>query len=130
MKSERGKQSRAAVITRWTARGLTLLVMGFWLLFFVASFIAEYGEAGWGGVKIHVYQFAITIALLVLAFFFDLAGGVAFIVCSGLAYYGWGHRMPSVALTMCLPMLVIGVLYIAAWVLGRRKANAADTNHA
>src|SRR5512133_2340086 len=102
MKIERGKQSQAAVITRWTARGLSWVVMGFWLFFFVASFIAEYGEVGWDGVKIHVIQFAITIALLVLAFFFDLAGGVAFIALGALAYYGWGHRNPSVALTMCL----------------------------
>jgi hypothetical protein len=121
MKSERIKQSRAAVAMRWTARGLSLLVMGFWLWFFSASLISEYATAGWAGSKIHVFQIAITIALLVLAFFLDLAGGVAFIVCSGLAYYGWGHRQPFVALLMCLPMVVIGIMYIVTWVLGRKK---------
>jgi hypothetical protein len=114
--------SRAESALRWSARGLSWAVLGFWLWFFVASWISERADAGWTGSQIHIYQTAISLAALALAFFFELAGGVVFIALAALSYYGWGHRNPSVALLMSLPLLLIGALYAAAWALGRRKA--------
>jgi hypothetical protein len=124
MKSVRSRQAQAEVVTRWTARGLTLAVMGFWLWFTVCSWFYEYPKEGWAGSQIHVFQTAIMVALLVLAYFFELAAGAAFIVLAGLSFYAWGRHNVFVALLMCLPMLLIGALYVAAWLLGRRRARA------
>jgi hypothetical protein len=121
MKIEHGKPTRAELITRWTARGLTWAVMGFWLWFLVASFIYEYANAGWSGSKIHVFQGLVFIGLLVLTFFFELAAGVVCIILAGVSFYFWGRHFPATALLMSLPMLLFGVLYIVAWALGRRR---------
>ena len=116
----RGKQPRAAIVTRWIARGLVLVVLGFWLWFAVCETIYYYPREGWAGIRIHLIQIAVFLALLALAWFFDLVAGAALIVLAGLSYYLWGRNI-FVALVMCLPLLVTGALFVTAWVLGRQR---------
>lgn len=119
-----GRPTRAELITRWIARGLTLIPLGGWLVLFVMSWIRESIYTGEAGLADHAFWMLIAVAFVVLVFFFELAAGVTLIIVGLVLFHALGNYDLYHAMLECIPMWLIGLLYVDAWRMGRRRANA------
>lgn len=115
----------AATILRWIARVMLIFWAAFWLFFNIVSLFYWLGEQGPQGTVGHLVMALVIIVLLFAAWFLELLGGILLIAFSLLTFYQWGWHRPVVALTLCLPPLVMGVLFILCWSRSRRRAGAS-----
>jgi hypothetical protein len=128
---EKGKKARPrAFVARWVARAILILWAAFWLYFNIGSTFYWYGEEGLKGIVVHLAMVAIILVLFATAWFLELLGGILLIVLAGLTFYQWGWHRPMVALTLCLPPFIVGVMLISCWFLSRfnRKAHTDTDN--
>jgi hypothetical protein len=104
------------VLLRWIARVILVLWALFWLYFNIGSGIAERSEYGAQSMFGHFGAAAITLLLVLIAWFFEGAGGILLIlVALTVSYFlvmhfsRWaGFTVP----TLALPALVAGVLLV------------------
>jgi hypothetical protein len=97
----------------------------FWLWFMVGSYIYEL-QQGIAGATIHVFQVAVLVLSTVVVFTLELVGGLLLIGLAAATWWQWGQRNTYVFLIMCLPLLVSGLLLIAAWAT-QRAAQRQDS---
>lgn len=107
---------------RYVARALTLLWAGWWIFFGVATVVSE--EFSPTGVSILVCYTLIFLASAAIPWFWEAIGAVILvfegvIVLVGYPMMTFSHFPPStilfVVLTMALPPLVAGFLFLACW---------------
>ncbi|GEM_PF-1241851 len=112
---------RLPAALRWGGRGLFIALALFWLWFMVGSFIYEL-QQGIAGATIHVFQAAVLVLSTVVVFTLELAGGLLLVALAVATWVQWGRHNIFVCLIMCLPLLLSGLLLIAAWAAQRRPA--------
>lgn len=118
------------VLLRWIARVILVLWALFWLIFNVGSGIEEIGRYGVGAMYGHFGVAAITLLLVLIAWFFEGVGGILLIVLGlGVSYFyvipggRFSRYAADVLPTLVLPMLVAGVLLVVnQWVVRRPRA--------
>jgi hypothetical protein len=116
----RGSERRAAVLTRWVARGLGGALVLFWGVFLIAHLVGDAGvpsrPLAWTD---HALVTALMVALagLVVAWRWEAAGAVTTLVATGVCVaLNWR--------TVAFPGTLIpitAILYLAAWWTGRRR---------
>jgi hypothetical protein len=124
MKTARSKPGRAELIARWTARGLTLVIASVLLWFSMNSLIYHFDNYDRDySSELDQFLLVACIAGLILACFFELAAGLGCLWLAVVWIYNSIYIIPSFELLTYLPLL-IGALYVLAWVLGRRRVKA------
>jgi hypothetical protein len=111
----------------YSARILAMLWAAFWTWFGLASGIAE--GLGPAGVLMHTVPFLPFVLLLLVAWRWEAAGGILLVLAGlfiAVAYPLVFRRMPLpttifVLLTMAVPPLLAGILFLAHWRLNKSK---------
>ena len=117
-------------ISYWTPRALALGLAAFFSLFALDVFAEHTGV--WptlAALAMHLVPAAIVAAALVIAWRWELTGGVIF-VALGMTYVVLMTQSSihwSAHLTVTLPLLLIGLLFVAGWALRRRDDVAAPS---
>jgi hypothetical protein len=76
---------------------------------------------------IHLAQIVIILAIFFIAWWLELIGGILYIIFGAVAYFWWYQGNIWSYLMLCLPLVLIGILLIATWSMGRgAKAEPAE----
>ena len=107
----------------WTPRIFTILFIGFISLFALDSFDGDLPLIDKiGGFLIHLIPTASLIILLLLAWYREWIGGVAFFLLAiGYLIMAWGKFPISVYFLISGPLFIISALFWLSWALRKRQ---------
>lgn len=111
----------------WLARGLTILYI---FLFFILSLdVFEGPQSAWnkfGGFLIHNIPVVLLIILMVYTWRRSLLSGLVFILFGifTIFFFRTTEKSFYVFMSISLPIILTGLLYIIAWYMKRKETSA------
>jgi hypothetical protein len=125
---EKFLKNRPNILLQWTPRVIAMIYFVFLMLFSMDVFSEK--MPFWpvlGAFFIHSIPAFILLAVLVISWKYEVVGAV-FFVLFGIVYIVWvltsgrsGNMVLSWILTIAVPSLTIGALFLANWMIKRRK---------
>ncbi len=111
----------------WIPRALLIAFILFLTMFSLdvfeveATFLEQLG-----GFIIHSVPSLVLVVVLLISWRKPLVGGALCIACAGAFMLRWHLAMGDTFLTLILPLIVIGVLFILSHFAGRRSSTTTD----
>ena len=125
MADEFSAQPTAAYVLRWIARIILIAWALIWLYFYAGLAAAAFEATGLNGALVPLIVLVAIVFALVVAWLLELFGALIFIAAAVFAWFQWEQPHWFSLATICLPMLLAGLLLIIAWAIARFGGGAA-----